>query len=62
MSNWTKKQLEDFTDFCLQGAMNARFETRDCFLIMLAACDYLNFGAFKITEEPDGTFTYKEGV
>lgn len=62
MNNWTKKQLEDFTDFCLQGAMNAKFETRDCFLILLAACDYLNFGDVIIQENSDGTLTYKEGA
>lgn len=62
MNNWTKKQLENFTDFCLQGAMNAKFETRDCFLILLAACDYLNFGEVTIQEDSDGTLTYKEGA
>lgn len=62
MNNWTKKQLENFTNFCLQGAMNAKFETRDCFIILLAACDYLNFGEVTIQEDSDGTLTYKEGV
>lgn len=62
MNNWTKKQLQGFTDFCLNGAINAKFDSRDCLLILLAAFDYLNFGEFKITEEPDGTLTYKEGV
>ena len=62
MNTWTKKQLQDFTDFCLTGAINGKFDIRDCFLILMAACDYLNFGEIKIAEDPDGTFTYKEGA
>ena len=62
MNNWTKKQLENFTDFCLQSAMNAKFEARDCFLILMAACDYLKFGVVNIQENSDGTLTYTEGA